>query len=216
MKSRIQNKSELMLENYLNERRILFSKIPEFLPDEKPDYFVRVGEITILCELKTLDPSSNDKVISRLLAKSNPRVGKPFVFEKKTYKSIRNLIGDANRQLKGFDCLGLPGVLVLLCNRISENYNVSRETVWEAMFGSQAYEIDPVRKVATSVGKKDVKLRANTNTHISAVATAIVSSGVIKSFVVYHNPFARHPLSEKIFTASDKNVIPSKITFDDI
>lgn len=211
------NNVETVFEGYLRLKQLRYARIPE-LPDIKtPDYLVRVGAGNFLCEVKVLEPNKTDKGIESYLDQAvNDSETKPIVYERTSYKTIREDIHDAHEQFKTFDSLQLPGVIVLFCNRISENFTVKRATIWEAMFGTEFYYVDINSSSISKAGCKDAKLRKDINTRVTAIAIPNLLSTQIQGFTVYHNPFAKYSLANKIFCDSDINVIPTKISFEDI
>lgn len=213
------NKEEKIFEEYLSLKGIRYARIPEFPDIKTPDYLVRVNDSNLLCEVKTLQPNKTDKGIESYLDQAvDDGKTKPIVYERTSNKTIRNDIHDAHEQLKAFDFLQLPGVVVLFCNRISENFTVDRETIWEAMFGTPSYITDAEHRSISYLGRRGGKLRENENTHVTAIAIPILSSLQIQSCAVYYNPFAKYSLANKIFCVSDINVIPTetKISFEDV
>jgi hypothetical protein len=161
--------------------------------ERRPD-FQLTGHtgISIATEIKQFDPSpEEDALIKRSLAGEVVlRGGVPGA-------RLREVIDRANAQLKALSGGTRPGLLVVYNNVLGGSYHTQPYAVLTAMRGLDVVPVlvpqDPHQSptfLPMRPGPKK-KLRADANTHISAIAMLSQPTDEAFDLAVYHNPHAR-------------------------
>jgi len=164
--------------------------------ERRPD-FQLIGHqgTSIVAEVKQFDPSPEERaLVERTLA------GEIVVRGGTPGARLREVIDRANAQLKALSGGKQPGLLVVYNNVLGGSYHTEPYAVLTAMRGLDVVPVLVPRDPAESPtflparpGPRK-KLRADANTHISAIAILSQPSSDTFDFAVYHNPHARTAL----------------------
>lgn len=164
--------------------------------ERRPDYRLtgRLGT-EIVAEVKQFDPSAEEREqIERSMA------GESVVMGGVPGARLRQVIDRANAQLKTLSRGIKPGVLVVYNNVWSCSYLTEPYAVLTAMRGLDVVPVlvpvdpsHPPTFLDARPGPKK-KLRADANTHISAIAVLFERRDDGLGIALYHNCHARTPL----------------------
>jgi hypothetical protein len=195
--------SEQLFEEFCRSASITCERIlPSAVAGARsPDYRIRdqVGDAVIV-EVKQFDPSPEEKkeIEAWLAGKVVVRGGVPGA-------RLREVIDRANVQLKTISKGQLPGLLVIYNNVLGDRHHTDPYAILTAMRGLDVVPVvvpkDPRQSptfLPSRPGPKK-KLRADANTHISAIAVLERIEDEQFRFIVYHNPHARKPINAQGF-----------------
>jgi hypothetical protein len=165
----------------------------------RPDYSL-VGRLgtSVVAEVKQFDPSPEEKT---LMERSHR--GEVVVTGGVPGARLREVIDKANAQLKALSHGEKPGILVVYNNVSASSHHTDPYAVLTAMRGLDVVPVlvphnpmhSPTFLEARPGPKK--KLRADANTHISAIAVLFGEADDMLGMVLYHNPHARVPLDSR-------------------
>lgn len=187
--------SEDLFEKFCKENNIVCSKIEESTT-KTPDYKIEIDGVTVIAEIKQIDPNKEEQALIRKL--ENGEIirtgGTPG-------DRVRSKIKSASPQLSKLAKGKHPSIVVLYNNlpfvlgNPTEAYNIrvgmyGLETIVLSI--SNNYEAPP-SVVDRKFGPKR-KLTEEHNTSISAVAVLSLNPEGESSLEVYHNQFAAIPL----------------------
>lgn len=191
--------SEIIFEQFCATHGITYERIPT-KAERTPDYEITVGEQRIVAEIKQIDPNPNERIEMEQFAKNGWVVGGRGA----PGDRMRNVIHDANGQLKQLSKEVLPSILI-----VYDNVPIASHTapycILVAMYGLQQLNLQvprdktqTVRLVGVSFGGKR-KMTIKTNTSTSAVAVIHNRDNGEYTLDIYHNVFARVPLDYAMF-----------------
>lgn len=203
-------KSEANTISFFSSIGIKLTKIDE-APTETPDYHALVSEVDLFIEVKEIVENENEKLVLKKIEQNDELFSYHY---KPMAKRVRDKIKPANKQLKKLCTKDQPGILVIQDLRSFFTKSViPTEEIKLAMFGErQIWRTVPHpayrnKKETTAdifgPNKSNTNLK---NTHTSAVCLLICDSDNNNSKIfVYHNPFSKHPLPQKLM--SHPNII---------
>jgi len=191
--------SEELFEEYCKRRHIGCSRIQEE-DTKRPDYELRIGDTTIITEVKEIHRNSEEIESDRLRAER----GHGNALGQTPGARVRAKINDAGPQIRALTKEIYPGLLVLFDDGFVGG-NLDPYHVRVAMYGLEQIHIalPPISSgrspysTGMSYGPKQ-KMTAETNTSISAVAALVTFGPNQVDLIVYHNKFARIPLPKGI------------------
>ncbi len=188
--------SENYFECWCRERQIVFRRIKEARVQghKRPDYAIKIDGQVCIVEIKQIDQKPADDTLLQEIARSEvkPRWINPGA------RLIRPM-RDASDQLRKFSMWGFPTVACFFDN--TAGFYVESIHVIHAMAGKETlrFEVsdDPEhqpRYLGTSFGKNATLTKLH-NTSISAVAVLRQPLGSNLIIDLYHNRYARVPIS---------------------
>lgn len=169
-----------------------------------PDYVLRRGSSTAIVELKQFDDSAGDRRC-RPARDAQLSAGQTVVVDHATGLGIGRAISDSTAQFKAIGS-SRPCLLVIYNNRSFDNQTMDFDL--SSMFGTMQIQLArTVDGKPEHVGAKHAggrKLTPSQNTTISAIAIlkherSLPQHPPVADLRVYHNPFARRPLSQQLF-----------------
>ncbi len=164
--------------------------------ERRPDYRLTCLLGTeIIAEVKQFDPSAEEKVLIE-----RARSGESVEMGGVPGARLRQVVDRANAQLKALSRGAKPGILVVYNNVWGMSQNTAPYAVLTAMRGLDVVPVlvpedpsIPQTFLDSRPGPKK-KLRADANTHVSAIAVLSERFEEGLGLVVYHNRHARPPL----------------------
>lgn len=165
-----------------------------------PDFWISHAQFLAAVEVKEISENDYEKNARLEVEESGHASG---VQSRDDSKVLRNLIKDANSQLKKLCTGGEPGILVVQDIRPIWTLNIFiEESLKQAMFGDRIlWRSAPNSTVAvssTTISDDFGRNRAITdkkNRSVSAVGILYQHADPVKtSLCLYHNPFAHHEL----------------------
>jgi hypothetical protein len=164
-----------------------------------PDYVIRPGGVSIVCEVKQIDPNAED--LSEL------RPFKPGEMEGRLVPNrLRAKLKDVSRQLRAASLAGCPTLLIVYDNTPFKVYTDHLDVV-QAMFGAHSVAVatpnelgaEPIVSEPFFGGNRG--LTPSQNTALSALAILDGDPEVETGLRVYHNPYAAVVLSQEVLHA---------------
>jgi len=197
--------SEDLFERFCKENNIGYSKIEESTI-KTPDYEIEIDGLTVITEIKQIDPNKEEKELIRKLEN-----GEMVTTGGTPGDRVRSKIKSASPQLSKLAKGKYPSIVVLFNNipfalgNPTEAYNIR-----VGMYGLESivlsvpnnYEAPPTVKDRKFGPKR--KLTEEHNTTISAVAVLSKNQEGELRLEVYHNQFAAIPLPHGLL--STRNV----------
>jgi hypothetical protein len=203
--------SERLFEQFCARHRIPCDRIPRELK-RTPDYRIRLAAVaTVICEIKQIDPNEADLTVLQRLSNGEPTA-------RYLPNRVRTELGDCG-QLRRASRDGFPTLFVLYDNTPLKSY-VHHYDVVTAMCGRSSVRVSFARDqpnapftVSEPFFGGDRGLTDKQNTSVSAIAILDDSAGTL-TMRVYHNPYARVPLSQHLFDglAVEQRVLPGDTT----
>lgn len=196
-------KSEELFEQLCSENSIEFSKLDaDSASEEKmPDYEIRIGNHSILVEVKQLDPNPEDIRFQKQLEER----GQTDVRGQIPGKRIRKKISDAMPQLSIAAERKIPAILAIYCNIAIEARLVDPHDVLTAMYGEEVAKIglpSDLRRKPYPLGTyfgKGRKVSSAYNTTLSAIVALHQSWDTkIVTGSFYHNIHAHRPIEPNL------------------
>jgi hypothetical protein len=186
--------SEDIFEALCDKKGIRCTRIPE--KDKKTaDYLVSLEKLTLVVEVKQIDPNAGDKELSKVWGNQNsPGIESPS-------KRVQKLLEDGYPQVKGSSEGKWPTMIALYNNSGPWNF-VDTWTVSKAMFGLFGFvcTLKPGSSITVSghgyFGER--KLTKNTFRHLSIVGVLKKEGSERISLKCYHNPFATIPVEPSL------------------
>lgn len=190
------NKYEIFIENYFERQKYEFSKIPEFIKCKKPDYFVKIFNEVLLCEIKGLTRNAVDNEITEYLGTYDKTNHKSKVIYPTTIATIRNKIDESNSQFKSFESLTMPSILILINDRNSDNIDIqSMET---ALFGDDLLLIDKKTQKEVDMIKRNGALSPCKNEYVSSVGYCNLEANLIKEIKLFKNQYSKNHINKDL------------------
>jgi len=188
--------SETYFERWCREHQIEFRRIKEACVQghKRPDYAIKIDGQVCIIEIKQIDPKPADDSLLQEIARSEvkSRWIDPGV-------RLTRPMRDASDQLRKFSMRGFPTVACFFDN--TAGFHAEDIHVIRAMAGKETlrFEVssDPEhqpRYLGMSFGKKATLTKIH-NTSISAVAVLRQPLGSSLIIDLYHNRYARVPIS---------------------
>jgi hypothetical protein len=187
-----QTRSEKLFEQYCDSNRVKWSRI-KVGQSQTPDYEIQRSGVTAVVEVKELTSNDDDKALFKELDDEGSAAG-----WSDAAKRIRNKIGAAVGQLKAHSQSDRPAVLLLFANGIF--HGISGNDIRDAMYGDEVVSIE--MKPDSTPGRMSVRLgngaccQPKKNTSLSAIAVMYPVDGTSSQLDVFHNTYARLPLSD--------------------
>jgi len=208
--------SEQLFEHLCAVRGIRFEPIPQKKSCRTPDYRVWLNhKDQIIVEVKQMDLSKDDLQFIKEVDK-----GKEISSGVRAtgHTRIRNIIGNAYPQLRGFEKGLCPAIIVIFDNTKGISC-MDNEDILNAMYGDEIVTVhcsEYAEREVTVVGHKfggHRKVTPNTNSALSAICfmhSEPVSG--LPSLSVFHNIYAEFPLKPEVaWQIADKQyTIPTK------
>lgn len=196
--------SEGLFEKLCIEKGLVYNRIPED-SEKTADYFVLIGALTLVVEVKQLDPNDEDKKLSALWGTPNcPAIESPS-------NRVQGLLEDGYPQVKRSSKGQYPTMIVVYNNSGPWNW-IDTFTVSKAMFGlfGFVYSIGPNYSITVNghgyFGKR--KLTKNSFRHLSVVGILKETGPQQIVLNCYHNPFAKRPIyPNSLILLSDEQYI---------
>jgi len=181
--------SENLFKKHCAERGVPCRRIPED-GRKVADFELTLGCGLAVAEIKQLDPNECDLAFEAL---PHGTVGSGYA----PVGRIRNLLSSAYLQIKPYAAAGQPGIVVCYNNAGGLNY-IDNYTLTRAMFGGMAVYLglnhDGVIHQTGQGFTDNRKVTRNTCRGLSAVCVLSTPGRDSTKLVVYHNPYASHPL----------------------
>ncbi len=215
-------KSEILFLDYCKLRGYVANRLSAPAGGGRfPDYEVLIGTSRIIVEIKELQPNLADKNMADAIQGRRIQV-----FGDEMGRRVRTHIEDAERQLRRYESQGVPCMVVLYDNIIVNGFRPNPPELFPAdvmnplypgyievgMYGHQVARVrihpDGRTESLGDVRGNKRTLRSGHQDNISAVATLHdydSSNGLF--LIVYHNFFAKNPLSKSVFIdAKDRQI----------
>ena len=193
---------------------IEIKKVPEST-EQTPDYLLIVRDQPIFLEVKEIDENPKE----RSVLKDIEKFGESGCYDSSPLgKRFRSKIVESNKQLKKKCKNNEPGIALIQDVRSFFTKSIDpQEEIKQAMFGDRviwrtmpSIQNSQPTKVTADIFSANKTTTAEKNTTISAVGFLAehYQSGDLLMFL-YHNPFARNPIEESLF--SDLSIKQFKI-----
>jgi hypothetical protein len=208
-------KSEILFLHYCKLRGYVTNRLSAPADGGRfPDYEVIIGTNRIIVEIKELQPNPMDKNMAEAI-----RARSIQVFGDEMGRRVRTHVEDAEHQLRRYESQRVPCMVVLYDNIIVNGFRPNPPELFPVdvmnplhpshievgMYGHQVAQVrihpDWRTESLGDVRGNKRTLRSGHQDNISAVATLHdydSSNGLF--LVVYHNFFAKNPLSKFVFT----------------
>lgn len=198
-------KSEKNTIRFFRSIGVEIDKVPEAF-EKTPDYFLSLNDQLIYLEVKEIDENNDEKDILQTIYENkeircyeSDIVGKRF----------RSKIAEANRQLKKLCKNNESGIVVIQDIRPFFTKSIMpQEEIKQAMFGDRIIWLtapthynEYESEVTADIFSYNKTTTESKNTTTSAVALLIEDYKTSElTFLLHHNPHAKNPLSESIFS----------------
>lgn len=189
----VETLSEALFKQHCDAREVQYRRIEEGTTPVA-DFEVLLPTGTVIAEVKQLDPNEHD--VAREAAMRDGHVGSGHA----PTGRLRNLLGDAYRQIKPYASRGLPAVVVCY-NHAGALNHIDNFSVTRAMFGGMAAYIalgqdGHIHHTGQGfTGQR--KVTRNTCRGLSAVCVLSTPTMDTTRLVAYHNPYATNPIAPK-------------------
>jgi hypothetical protein len=190
-----QTTSEKLFELFCDSNGVTWTRV-KVGNSQTPDYEVQRSGVLAIVEVKELTSNDDDKALLKELEDEGSAAG-----WSDAPKRIRNKIGAAVDQLKAHNLANRPAVLLLFANGIF--YGISGSDIRDAMYGDEVVSV-PMKPDGTP-GQMSVRLgkggrcQPKLNTSLSAIALMHSFDGTSSQLDIFHNTYARIPLSPATF-----------------
>lgn len=189
----VETLSETLFKQHCDAREVQYRRIEEGTTPVA-DFEVRLASSGVIVEVKQLNPNKHD--VARQAAMRNGKVGHGHA----PTGRLRNLLGDAYRQIKTYASCGLPAIVVCY-NHAGALNHIDNFSVTRAMFGGMAAyialgkdgRIHPTGQGFT--GQR--KVTRNSCRGLSAVCVLSTPTTDTTRLVAYHNPYVTNPVAPK-------------------
>jgi len=182
--------SETLFKQHCAERGVLCRRIPED-GRKVADFELELSCGLAVVEIKQLDPNESDR--AREALPPGKLAGAGYA----PAGRVRNILGSAYRQIKPYAAAGQPGIVVCYNNAGGINH-IDNFTITRAMFGGMAVYLglgqDGIIHQTGQGFTDNRRVTRNTCRGLSAVCVLSTPSRDSTKLVVYHNPYASHPL----------------------
>lgn len=194
---------ECKFQEFCNTHSVVFERIAK-TTEKTPDYKLTVGDAIIIAEVKDIEMNDEEKHACQAI-----KVGQPRSWGSNNVGSrVRDAIGKANKQLSRLTQGKLAGMLILFDSRPWPFNVVFPYEIKVAMYGFETLDFAVSRGLSppappVMVGQrfgKGRKCGPSHNTSTSAIAVMLPAKRDRRcEFVLYHNEFARVPISPWTF-----------------
>ena len=191
--------SEELFERFCAEVGIEFRKIDEG-NETNPDYELKIGDLTIIAEVKEFDRNDAEKTSDRLLEDRGYGEALSNTPGDRVRKKIRNASPQIKRRTEGKH----PGILVLFDRGMVAGH-IDPYNIRVAMSGLEQVHIAVPRNhyeepytTGMSYGPKR-QMTETDNTSISAIAALYATGPEDLKLSMYHNKHASVPLDPSVF-----------------
>jgi hypothetical protein len=189
--------SEDLFEQLCSQRGVACARIPEG-SQKTADYRVSLGSLTLVTEVKQLDPSDADKDLAKTWGTSNsPGALAPS-------DRVQGLLEEAYPQVKR-SCEGRWPTMIVVYNNSGPWNWIDTFTIAKAMFGSFGivFGLQTDQTIAVTghgyLGEK--KVTKNTFRSLSVVGVLKRVKADVMGLDCYHNPFADVRVEPALLTA---------------
>jgi len=189
--------SEDIFEQFCAVKGIECSRIPEGA-QKSADYFVSSNKLSLIVEIKQLDPNDEDKELSTIwFSPDSPGSEAPS-------KRVQGLLKDGYPQIKRSSEGKWPTMIVVYNNSGPWNW-IDTWTVSKAMFGQfglvYGLSSDNSIKVTGHGYFGQRKLTKNSFRHLNVVGVLNKTGTMQISLSCYHSPFAAMPVEPNLLEA---------------
>lgn len=174
--------------------------------EKTPDYHLSPKGCSIYLEVKEIDENDEEKEIRRKV----DEFGESGVYDTSPVgKRFRSKIAESNRQLKKLCVNKEPGIVLIQDVRPFVTKSLMpQEELKQAMFGDRVtwrnvplHQNNNSSAVTADIYSRNKTTTESKNTTVSAVALLIEHSQTGElTMLLHHNPHAKNPLPESIFS----------------
>jgi len=181
--------SEQLFEKLCSTRRVGCTRIPR-TTEKTADYRVCLGSVTLVTEVKQLDPSDDDKKLSEVW-------GTPQSFTVAPSGRVQSLLEEGYPQIKRSSEGKWPTMIVVYNNSGRWNW-IDSFTLTKAMFGEYGFvlRIQPNQRIAMAGQRYFGQRKVTKDTFRSLSVVGVLKQMGADAPVLdcYHNPFAHIPV----------------------
>jgi hypothetical protein len=188
--------SEAYFERFCKHRKIPCRRVPEAVV-RTPDYEITADDVTIVVEVKQIEPNAKDRKVTEELARGD--VASQWVNMSRARQSIL----DGTRQLRAYVRNRQPG-LVVLCEVTGLFGYLDGDSIAQCLYGPKRVHVAVPTDAAQepwvlggSYGGGRIATDRH-NTKLSAVAV-LQASASYDSLTMFHNTFAARPIDPQLF-----------------
>jgi len=203
-------RSERLFEELCNAHGVAFQRLPERQKDKQPDYELTLSGQRVVVEVKQVEPNEEDEEYHKKI-----EAGVIFVQHRNPdlmAKRVRNLISTSRDQFASYleRHPSTPSMLVVF--DAAENWYTDPYAILVALYGWEQATFsvpnDGRSPYITDVGpgkRNNRELRADKNTHLSALATLhercelVAPHNRFLELSIYHNRFAQLALDASLW-----------------
>ena len=188
--------SERLFEQLCSQRDVGCTRIPEG-PQKTADYSVALGSLTLVTEVKQLEPNNQDKKLAKTWGTpSSPGAVAPS-------DRVQGLLDEGYPQVKRSCEAKWPSMIVVYNNSGRWNW-IDTFTISKAMFGSVGFVLELQRDQAITVARHgylgERRITKDTFRSLSVVGVLKQVNDTDLGLDCYHNPFAAVTVDPRLLT----------------